>query len=92
MFEEVNNLSSEFITYNPKRMLDTWLSNTNHFSLIIHPSINELFCKLDEELLIGNKPQLFNVWDVWGATTGISSGTTFLHCRENIVGVEWNVT
>ncbi len=71
MFEEVNNLGNEFITYNPKRMLNSWLSTPNHMSHILHPAISKLYCKLDEELLIGNKPQLFSGWGGWGAVSGV---------------------
>jgi len=38
-------------------MLNSWLSNPHHKLTIIHPFISNLFCKLDEELLIGIRPQ-----------------------------------
>ncbi len=59
LFEEVNNLSNDIQSYNPEFMLRSWFANPNHRNMIMHPVVNDLFLMLDEELLIGEKPESF---------------------------------
>ena len=40
-------------------MLDRWLTSQNYYLTILPTFVYELFCKLDEELLIGNN---FEAW------------------------------
>jgi len=40
-------------------MLNKWLGNQDYQLRILPTSVHELFCKLDEELLIGNN---FEAW------------------------------
>jgi len=52
-------------------MLNSWFSNPYHRLTIHHPSISKLFCKLDEELLIGVKPQNYFVLNSSVGCSGI---------------------
>ena len=63
-------------------MLKSWFANPHHRFHIFHPAVNELFEKLDEELLIGEKPELLENW--WGGT-GISD-TTIIYGSGDYIG------
>ena len=60
LFEEVDKLHTNHIqSYDKKHMLDKWLANQNYQLTILPTFMYELFCKLDEELLIGDN---FEAW------------------------------
>lgn len=63
LFEEVDKTHTNHIqSYDKKSMLDKWLANQNYQLMILPPSVFDLFCKLDEELLIGLIGDNFEAW------------------------------
>jgi len=55
MLEEIDKRYSNPLTrYDARHMIDAWLSHPWHRGLVLPPPMNELFCLLDKELIIGD--------------------------------------